>query len=321
MPEVIPLLKLLADDNRLRLLALLDGEELSVQELTRVTGLGQSRVSHHLALLRQAGVIEDRREGSYTFCRLRPRGGGNPLGAALWREVGGAFRRGETAAADRARLAELREERRAARRAAHDRLAGVWGGVGEDVERGSLRSEAVASLVPRSRVVADLGCGAGFLTRFLAARFDRVIAVDHSEAMLAAARVSVGPAAPVEWRAGELEALPIDDGEVDAVFANLALGHVGDLAAVARECARVLRPGGAAVITDLRPHGEEWMRDELAAERLGIPPEEVARALVEAGFGAVEEMAIEDRYRMRSASGRVARLGLFLVRGFLGPGS
>jgi len=216
------------------------------------------------------------------------------------------------------RLAELREERRAARRAAHDRLAGVWGGIGEDVERGSLRSEAVAALVPRVRVVADLGCGAGFLTRFLAARFERVIAVDHSEAMLAAARASLGADAPVEWRAGELESLPLADGEVDAVFSNLALGHVVDLGAVARECARSLRPGGAAVITDLRPHGEEWMKDELAVERLGIPPEEVARALEDAGFSRVEELAVEDRYRMRSASGRVARLGLFLVRGFRG---
>jgi ArsR family transcriptional regulator len=137
--------------------------------------------------------------------------------------------------------------------------------------------------------------------------------------MLEAARRSL-PAAPVEWRAGELEALPLADGEVDAVFTNLALAHVHELAPVARECARVLRPGGAAVVTDLRPHGEEWLRDELAAARLGIPPEEVAEALAGAGFEGVEELPIEDRYRMKSESGRTARLGLFLVRGFRAPG-
>jgi SAM-dependent methyltransferase len=148
-----------------------------------------------------------------------------------------------------------------------------------------------------------------------------VIGGDHSEAMLAAARAALGESAAVDWRAGELEALPIADGEVDAVFSNLALGHIADLGAVARECARVLRPGGVAVVTDLSPHGEEWMRDELAVERLGIPPAEVAGALGDAGFVAVEELAVEDRYRMRSASGRVARLGLFLVRGFRGARS
>ncbi len=316
MTEVLSLLKLLADDNRLRLIALLEGEELSVQELTRITGLGQSRVSHHLGMLRQAGVIEDRREGSFTFCRLRAVGNGNPLSAAMWREVGGAFRVGAIAESDRGQLKSLRAERRAARRAAHDQLARVWGGIGEDLERGTLRTEAVAALSPRTRVVADLGCGAGFFTRSLAIRFDRVIAVDHSAAMLEAARATLPEEAPVEWRSGELESLPLADGEVDAVFTNLVLGHVEELLPVARECARVLRPGGVVVVSDLRPHAEEWLREELAAARLGIAPSEVIEALRKAGLVAVEELAVEDRYRMRSTSGRVARLGLFLVRGF-----
>lgn len=317
MIEVLSLLKLLADDNRLRLLTLLEGEELSVGELTRVTGLGQSRVSHHLGLLRQAGVLEDRREGSYTFYRLRPGQGGSPLTRELWRQVGGAFAAGEVAARDRTALRAMREDRRHARRAAHDRLAGVWRGIGEDLERGSLRSEALAALAPRDRVVADLGCGAGFFTRHLAERFDRVVAVDHSAAMLAAAEESLPDDAPVEWRRGELESLPLGDGEVDAVFTNLVLGHVLDLPPVCAEFRRVLRPGGVAVVTDLRPHGEEWMRDELAVARLGIAPDEVIEALRDAGFRGVEESAVEDRYRMRSTTGRVARLGLFLVRGFV----
>jgi len=313
--DVLSLLKLLADDNRLRLLTLLERDELSVQELTRATGLGQSRVSHHLGLLRQAGVIRDRREGSFTFCRLQLGQDGNPLTQDLWKQVGTPFSRSEVAEADRQRLWTLREERRAQQRAAHDQLAGIWGGVGEDLERDSLRIEALSALAPRESVVADLGCGAGFFTRLLANRFDRVIAVDHSEAMLEAARESLQNVAEVDWRSGELESLPLKDSEVDAVFTNLVLHRVLDIAVVAREFSRVLKSGGTVIITDFAPHNEEWMRDELAAERLGVEAAEVESALKAAGFEKVEEMAIRDRYRMKSTSGRVARLDLFLVRG------
>ena len=313
--DVLGLLKLLADDNRLRLLTLLEQEELSVQDLTRITDLGQSRVSHHLGILRQAAVIEDRREGSFTLCRLRPGEGENPLSPEMWAPIATPFRASETAERDRARLAELLEERRRARRAAHDRLAGVWGGVGEDLERGSLRYEALAALAEPTGTVADLGCGAGFFTRLLVQRFEKVIAVDHSEAMLREARRALPADAPIEWRAGSLEALPIETGEVDAVFANLVIHHVVELDRATAEISRILRPGGRVVITDLAPHHEEWMRDELATERLGIAAEEVCASLERAGIGPVQKLAVEDRYQMKSSRGRVARLGLFLVRG------
>ncbi|MGA1534155.1 MAG: metalloregulator ArsR/SmtB family transcription factor [Planctomycetota bacterium] len=312
--EVLPLLKLLADDNRLRLLSLLEREELSVQELTRVTGLGQSRVSHHLGQLRQAGVTEDRKEGSFNFSRFRPGAPGSPLSRAMWEQIRVPFRITKIAEEDRARLSAMLEERRAARRAPHDRLAGVWSGVGESLERGSLRSEALAAVAPRGWVVADLGCGAGFLTRLLGERFDRVIGVDHSAAMLEAAQASVPRGAPIEWRQGELESLPIEDAEVDAVFTNLVLHHVVEIDRAVEEIARILRPGGHLVVTDLMPHQEEWMREELAAERLGIPPEVVMEALRGHGFDGIELCAVEDRYRMKSTHGRVARLELFLVR-------
>ncbi|MGA1781500.1 MAG: metalloregulator ArsR/SmtB family transcription factor, partial [Planctomycetota bacterium] len=202
--EVLPLLKLLADDNRLRLLSLLEREELSVQELTRVTGLGQSRVSHHLGQLRQAGVTEDRKEGSFNFSRFRPGAPGSPLSRAMWEQIRVPFRITKIAEEDRARLSAMLEERRGG---PHDRRAGGWSGVGESLERGSLRSEALAAVAPRGWVVADLGCGAGFLTRLLGERFDRVIGVDHSAAMLEAAQGSVPRGAPFEWRQGELESL------------------------------------------------------------------------------------------------------------------
>ncbi|MFQ5653158.1 MAG: metalloregulator ArsR/SmtB family transcription factor [Planctomycetota bacterium] len=312
--QVPELLKLLADENRLRLLSLLEAEELSVQEVVRITGMGQSRVSHHLGLLRAAGVVGDRREGTWTYSRMRAAGDGNPLPQALWKEIHGPFSRSDGAKADRRELEQVREARRDASRSAHDRLAGVWRLVGQDLERGSLRHEALAALAGADQTVADLGCGAGFFSAFLASRFARVIAIDHSDRMLREAEAALPGGADVELRRGDLEALPIGDGELDALFANLVLHHVADLRPAAREMARVLRPGGTAVITDLRPHKEEWMREELADLRLGIDPAEVVAALEHASFEEVREIPVEDRYRMKSRGGRSARLGLFLIR-------
>jgi ArsR family transcriptional regulator len=177
-----------------------------------------------------------------------------------------------------------------------------------------LRAEAVAALATRGLVVADLGCGAGFLTGYLAERVRRVIAVDHSEAMLAEARKAIPADLPVEYRRGALESLPLEDGEVDAVVANLVMRHVADIPAAAREIGRVLRPHGSVVITDLRPHREEWMRDEFGDLRLGLEPTEVAAAFEAGSFPVVEEIPVEDCYRMKSGSGRTARLELFMIR-------
>ncbi len=311
---MLQVLKLLGDDTRLRLLSLLSQEELSVQELVSITGVGQSRVSHHLGLLRGAGLVQDRKDGTWTFYRLQEPGNkGSPLNPALWKAVGEEYQDSELAERDQEALERVRESRRERSRSVHDRLAGVWRLVGEDLERGSLRAEALAALATSKLVVADLGCGAGFFTSYLSERVERVIAVDHSPAMLQEAQGQL-PAVNVEFRLGEVEALPLQDGEVDAVFANLVLHHVADLSQAVEEMGRVVKSGGVAVITDLQPHREEWMREELGDLRLGIAPEEIRAGFQAGPFTEVEEMPVEDRYMMKSRGGRTARLELFLIR-------
>ncbi|MGE3163837.1 MAG: ArsR/SmtB family transcription factor [Planctomycetota bacterium] len=307
------LFKLLADENRLRLLVLLEDEELAVQEIVAATGLGQSTVSHHLALLRSAGLIQDRREGTWTFHRLARPGHPGALKPELWGLVR-EYLHTELAQKDRAERQRVLAARRERTRVAHDRLAGDWRRLGEDLEHGSLRAEVLAALVAPGLVVADLGCGAGFLTRYLSGRVGRVIAVDQSAAMLQEARNTPGANARVEYRQGELHALPIDTGEVQAVLANLVLHHIADFNPVLREIARILRPGGMVVISDLRPHREEWMREDFADLRLGIDPEELVRAFDPEVFGQIEEIPVEDRYRMKGPGGRCARLELFMIR-------
>ncbi|MCI0651677.1 MAG: metalloregulator ArsR/SmtB family transcription factor [Planctomycetes bacterium] len=323
------LLKMFADTCRLRLLALLDEEELSVQELGKITGLGQSRVSRHLALLREAEVVQDRREGAFTYYRFAretshedgtdedgrtPETNGAELPRGLWRHVRDAFRALPVAERDRKGLARIREVRRERSRRTHDRLAGAWRVVGEDLERGTLRAEALAAMAAKDLVVADLGCGAGFFASYLAPRARRVIAVDHSDAMLEEAKRASAGAGEIEFRRGELDALPLAAGESDAAFANLVLHHVPEFAPVVGEIGRILKPGGVAVITEFLPHREEWMREELGDSRLGVEPDELAAAFRRGPFGEVELLPVEDRYRMKNAGGRVARLQLFMIR-------
>lgn len=314
LPSLPQTLKLLSDPTRLRLCALLSRAELAVQELTAVTGLAQSRISNHLSLLKRAGLVRDRREGTWSFHSLvSPRAEG-PLSPELHGAVIEAYVATADGQRDLQALDALREQRREQSRRAHDALAERWAEVGQEFARGSLRSEALAAALPAHLMVADLGCGAGYLTAELARTCRRVVAVDHSQRMLdATRRRNLG--AHVELRRGELDALPLGDGEVDAAFANLVWHHLPDLDAAAAEACRVLAPGGALVITDLLPHEHEWMREQMGDLRLGLEPEQVIGALARAGFTALRQQAAIDRYRVHGPDGAEHDLPMFLVRG------
>ncbi len=315
-PSLPRVLKQLSDPTRLRLCALLSQAELAVQELVAATGLAQSRISNHLALLKRSGLVRDRREGSWSFHSLVEPGADAPLTPELHQAVIGAYVASAEGQADLRVLEALREQRRERSRQTHDALAERWAEVGQEFAVGSLRSEVLAAALPSRFIVADLGCGAGYLTAELAQRADRVIAVDHSERMLQATRRRrLGR--HVELRRGELDALPLQDGEVDAAFANLVWHHLPDLDAAARELARVLRRGGTAVISDLLPHEHEWMRQQMGDLRLGLPPDQVVAALARAGFAGLRPQPTLDRYRVHGPDGVVHDLPMFVVRGQL----
>ena len=307
-------LKLLSDPTRLRLLALLSREELAVHELVTITGLAQSRISNHLALLRRAELVVDRREGSWSFHRLADVSAEGNLSPELFDAAVRPYLDSDQGVADIAALETVREQRRERSRQTHDALAERWVEVGQEFANGSLRAEAYASLVPDDLMVADLGCGAGFLTTYLAGRGARVIAVDHSTKMVEEARRGIEDDR-VEFRQGEMEQLPLATDEVDAAFSNLVWHHLADVDRAAEEVARVVRPGGTAVITDLLPHQEDWMRTEMGDLRLGIRPEVVRAALARAGFTALHTETIQDHYVVEAPDGRTVRLPLFLVRG------
>ncbi len=305
-------LRALADETRLRLLALLARAELSVGELARCLAMGQSRVSNHLKVLRELDLIGERRDGSLHYCRLELPAG---LVKQLWPALEPTLQGLERGEADRRRLAAVLSDRHDSREF-FDRIAGDWDVIGADFSRGTGRLEALGCLVPSDLVVADVGCGTGYLSQALARQVSRVICIDSSTAMLDQARENLLDAtAELDFREGRLEALPLADAEVDAACAHMVLHHLADLRAGMLELARVTRPGGDVVCVDLLPHNEVWMRESMADRALGLEPGDVVAAFQAAGLEGVSKRVLGDSYVVEQPNGRNIELPLFLISG------
>jgi len=281
--------KTLSDPTRIRILALLEREELAVQDLMAILGMAQSRVSRHLGILRDAGLLTDRRDGTFVFYRMRA--SLSPEWREAWALVAGARAEDPTAARDAAALSAHRDSRQARTRAFFDAVGPQWDALRRAFNDDALRARGLARLVPPGLAVADVGTGTGILARELCGLGCRVVAVDHSPRMLEAARAALaGLEDAVELREGAAEALPLADGEVDAAFAHMMLHSVAAPPEAVAEMARVVRPGGAVVIVDFEHHERDWMREELGLVWLGFPLEDVRAWLEEAGL---EDLRIE----------------------------
>lgn len=311
--ESVPaLLRVLADETRLRILALLSQAELAVGELARSLAMGQSRVSNHLKILREVGLIAERHQGNFTFCRLEVPGG--HLGE-LWRALAPGLDELDARAADQARLGVVLAERSDSR-AFFDRIAGDWDVLGADFAQGTGRLELIGALVDPTLTVADVGCGTGYLSTALARRVARVICVDASPAMLdKAAEKLASSSAEIDTRLGTLEDLPLADAEVDAACAHMVLHHLADTRAGLSEMARVVKPGGVVAAVELLPHHETWMHDAMADTRLGLDPALLSDDLRAAGCVDVQHEILGDRYVVETPTGRPVQLPLFLLRG------
>jgi len=279
--------RLLGDDVRLRMLRLLSAERLNVSELTGILGLAQSGVSRHLGLLKEAGLVEERREGTFTFFRVAPdlQNGANGFGP-LWPVLSAAFESAAATALGRADDARLEEVRRV-RKENFDEHADPAAGGRQLVPGRSWAAwaRALAHLMPRL-VVADIGCGEGYLT-VEAARFaERVIAIDRSPAMLQRGRELARRrrVSNVRWKRGDIEALPLGDASVDLALLSQALHHAVDPARALGEAVRVTKPGGRVLVLDLRRHDQRWVSDTVGDRWLGFADDELERLLRGAGL-------------------------------------
>ncbi len=275
--------KALADETRIRLMDVLLVRELNVGELVGVFGMGQSRISRHLRILSEAGLVECRREGLRAYYRAAVRGEGRrylDCAASFFAET-------PSHAQDAARAGEAVRERVLASRRFFDAVAGQWRDLSREVLGDFNLAEELAGRLHPGMLVADLGCGPGELLAKLAETARRVVGVDASPRMLelAAARLADKPNASL--RLGELEHLPLREGEVQAVTLSLVLHHLDDPRAALAEARRVLAPGGLLLVAEFDRHGNEDMRVKYGDARLGVDEETLYDWLRAAGFAPV----------------------------------
>ena len=270
------LFRSLGDPTRLRILAVLREGELSVGELSEVLGLAQSGVSRHLAVLKAADLVTDRREGTSSFYSIAL-SRADEKASALWPALREWLGDLPDARADQRRLKGVLGARRS--RDFFQEVAPHWDSMRAAQYGEDLRNLALLELIPRDLTVLDVGTGTGFMLLGAAPRVAHVMGVDASPAMLEQARQNLVAAGhrKAELRQGRMEALPVDATSVDVVLANMALHHAEDPGRAIAEIARVLRPNGRVVLTDLAQHGHEWTKDELADEWPGFTPGQLRR--------------------------------------------
>lgn len=282
MSHRVKLLSALADPTRLRILAALRENELSVAELQEVLGIGQSRISNHLAQLKSVGLLRDRREGQKAYYRRAE------MAREIWSLAEGAAGELGTQARDEEALRRVLGQRQEKSKRYFDAVAGRLGKKYCPGRSWEAVGRLLLALAPR-QVYADLGAGEGLISQLLAARAKKVIAVDHSPRMVEVGRdlAKRSGLKNLEYRLGDMENPPIRPGSVDVAILSQALHHAVHPPRVLEAAWKILRPGGTLLILDLVEHTFEAAREMYADVWLGFSPAELARLMREAKFEGV----------------------------------
>jgi ubiquinone/menaquinone biosynthesis C-methylase UbiE len=309
--ELVAALKAAAEPTRLRILLLLAAGELNVKDLTLILGQSQPRISRHLKLLCEAGLIERFREGSWVYFHISDRQPGGRLALWLVADVDpaeAAVRR------DRERAEALKREREAAAQAFFESHAADW-----DRIRSLHVAERDVEVAMREalgegpfRFLVDLGTGTGRTLELFAGRFERGLGIDVNQTMLAYARAKLNNkgCATAQVRHGDIYALSLADRQADAIVMHQVLHFLSDPSLAIREAARVLAPGGKLLIVDFAPHELEFLRTREAHERLGFTHDQITGWLKEAG---VVPKVVRDLKRKPGGSEEILTVTIWLA--------
>jgi ubiquinone/menaquinone biosynthesis C-methylase UbiE/DNA-binding transcriptional ArsR family regulator len=304
-------LKAAGEETRLRVLALLAEAELTVSDLTDILRQSQPRISRHLRLLAEAGLVERFREGTWAFFRLAETGKGTAVARALLAHLDPTD---QTIARDRARLASVRKARAAAAQAYFRAHAAEWDRIRKlHVADAAVEAAIRKALVDKPfRSLLDLGTGTGRMLELFGPDIERGLGLDLSLDMLALARDRLERAGlkNCSVRQGDIYDLPLPNDAFDVVILHQVLHFLDDGARAIHEAARVLRPAGRLLVIDFAPHEEEFLREKYAHRRLGFAPETVTQWITASGL----EPTMHKRLAPEPESGGKIAVSLWLAR-------
>ncbi|MGH8095193.1 MAG: ArsR/SmtB family transcription factor [Chthoniobacterales bacterium] len=289
MASTINFLRLLADPTRLRLLLLLEQEELSVAELQDILGMGQSRISSHLAQLKRAGVVEDRRAGKSVYYGLTNEQKLDPQRAKVSELIHALAREMPETRRDRTALKIVLRKRQDKAREYFDQLAGRFGRSHCPGRSWQALAHTMISLLP-PLTVADLGAGEGTLSQLLAKKARKVIAIDNAPRMVefGAQLAKKHGFKNLEYRLGDIEDPPIEKNSIDLAIFSQALHHAIHPERAIAAAHRILKKGGRIVVLDLLSHRFEKARELYADHWLGFSEVQLHQWLEKAGFTGIE---------------------------------
>ena len=283
MVEILEHMTALSDPTRCRMLLLLERHELTVSELCAVLQMPQSSVSRQLKTLADDNWITSRRDVTSRYYTMSL-DDLDPAASRLWPLISEQVASTTAAAHDQRRLRGVLDRRRVKSREFFATAAGKRDRLREDLFGDTFQLWAALGLIDPTLTVGDLGCGTGQLSETVAPYVRRVVAVDGSPEMLEAARKRLGEFGNVDIRKGELEALPINDGELDAALLSLVLHYSAEPVRTLSEVARVCRPGAKLLVVDMLPHHHEEYQQQMGHVWLGFSEKQIVKFLTAAGF-------------------------------------
>ena len=297
-------LSALSDRSRVRIMRMLEQEEMGVGELSRALGMPQSTVSRHLKPLHQLGLISKRSEGTASLYRISM---SDKADISLWKVTSDRLGTAEDLVDDDARLRQVLLERRTDSRSFFGRVGAEWQSIRRDLFGFGFSDDALLGFLPSDWIVADFGCGSGDAAERLAPVVKKVYAIDREKSMLEAARRRLDAYDNVEFVEADLLALPLEANSLDAAILMLVLHHQEDPAAIVAEAARVLRSDGRLMIVDMVAHDRNEFSVEMGHVHMGFSEDTVLEWSKSSG------MKMQGFRRLRaSVSGRGP--GLFAAR-------
>jgi ArsR family transcriptional regulator len=297
---MLELFKILADETRLRLLRILRQGDFTVQDLMQILAMGQSRISRHLLLMSDAGLLKVEKQGTWRYYRLASE---NELFDDIWPAIEKQLSALAGHIEDSAAISSVMADRRKRSQDFFDRHACEWDSLHVELLNLPDYQDTLMAMLPAGGLVVEVGVGSGSLLPMIASKAARTIGLDQSPAMVALARETIARhhlTDRVDVRLGEMNYLPFADSSAHAVVMNQVLHHAEQPGEVLKEVHRILTADGILIIADLTRHEHDWARERLADQWLGFSPEELENWLADTDMKVVSYQEYGDEKNQQS---------------------